>query len=161
MSTDTSNNNDMIEFDLNDLPELPEFVVWPAGSYNVEGVHFKKVDLTFSNEVIPAIEFKVKLDNINELKAANAVAPADGTTFSWNFPLAADTQEKTDQRLGALRRAVAPIAAAICSTSSVDIAAAIPGMKMLLTTTVYVKKGDKLAGEEDKMYSNLKSIVVL
>jgi hypothetical protein len=158
MTTETQ--NDMIEFDLNDLPELPEFVVWPAGSYDVEGVSLKKVDLTFGQDEVAALEFKVKLLKINELKVANSVAPAEGSEFSWNYPLHGDTDKLTERRLGTIKKLLGPIGDAIGSKSSVEIAQKIPGLQMLITTSVYVKAGNKLLGEEDKMYSNVRTVLV-
>lgn len=159
--TNNAQENEMIDFDLNDLPDLPAFVVWPAGSYNVEGVSLSKIDLNFGQEVIPAIELKVKLVKANEVKPATAEPPAEGSEFSWNYPLVADTEEATQKRLGALKRILAPIGQAFGTSSVPEIAAKFPGSSMLITTSVYVKKGDKLAGEDDRIYSNLKSLIMI
>jgi hypothetical protein len=159
-NTNTTATDEFI-FDLNDLPELPEFTPWPAGSYKCEGV-------SLSNEVVsfgavgdvPCVVITVKLKAINEVKPANAATPALETTMTWNYSLTGDDAEKEKLSQGRIRNLLAPFSAAFGTTLSNEIYAKFPGTTFTLVTNVRVKKGDKLAGEEDKHYSGIKSIIV-
>lgn len=159
MSTNTQSQE--IEFDLNDLPELPEFVNWPAGSYRVEGIKLGTEVVTFGQKGdIPCVTIKVKLLGINEIKPVDAAQPAEGSQMSWNFPLVGDDEEKTKFAQGRVRKILVPFAEAFGVTKNLEIYEKFTGTQFTLITNVRVVKGDKLAGEDDKSYSGIKNIII-
>lgn len=158
MSTNTQNQE--IEFDLNELPELPDFISWPAGSYKVEGVSLGTETITFGSKGdVVCVSLKVKLLEVNETKPVDATVPPVNSEQTWNFPLVGDDEEKTTMAQGRIRKLLTPLAQAFGTTKNLEIYQKFPGYRFTLITSVRVVKGDKLAGEEDKVYSGIKSII--
>jgi hypothetical protein len=144
-----------VEFDLNDLPELPEFVTWPAGSYEVEGVSLRTED---NEKMGKIIVFEVLLKTVNEVKPADAVLPAVETKQSWNFPFYGKDDRGTEFAQGRIRNILTPFAIAYGTANSQEIAAKFAGTKFTLITNVRTVKGKE--GEEDKTYSGIKSVII-
>jgi len=76
---------EMFEFSIDELPDLPEFINWPAGTYQVEGVSLKRRDITIGDDIRAALELTVKLESVVAFKPANATLPEVGATQSWSF----------------------------------------------------------------------------
>ena len=162
MSEQTQNQELDFEFDLSSLPDLPEYIKWPAGSYDCEVVSLRGEVVSMGSNDTPCVVLKVKLLNVNEVKPIDAKVPEIGTENTWNFPLTGrdDSEEAQERALGSVKRMMMPFAQAFGTTNNKEIYAKAVGTKIKLITSVSVKKGDAKAGEEDKIYSNVKNIIV-
>lgn len=144
-----------VEFDLNDLPELPEYVTWPAGSYEVEGVSLRTED---NDKIGKVMVLEVKLLGINETKPADATLPALETKQFWNFPFYGKDDRGTEFAQGRIRSVLTPFAMAYGTANSQEIAAKFAGTKFTLITNVRTVKGTD--GADDKTYSGIKSVII-
>jgi hypothetical protein len=160
MSENTQNQELDLEFDLNDLPELKPFVSWPAGSYDVTVESLRGEMVTMGSNDVPCVVFKVKLDAVKEVKPIDAATPEVGTSMSWNLPLDGDTEEALNRNQGRVRALLTPFAQAFGTTNNKEIYTKAAGTQARLITSVWVKKGDKAAGEEDRVYSQVKSVII-
>lgn len=142
--TDISN---LLDVNLDDLADLPEFVVPPAGAYNatVLSVEEKKIGEH------PAVEMKFKLIETLELASPTDAPVAPGTECSVSFML------DNEFGIGGLKAVLAPMKAALGTSTARETMAAAAGLSVMLVTKVRNGKGDNA----DKKYLGIHKIEVL
>lgn len=163
MTQSVENNNAelaMYDFSIDELPDLPEFVVWPAGVYKVEGVSLKAVSLGDKS----GLKLTVKLESVEAVKPADAKHPELGTEYSWNFLLEGKSDRATEFAQGKVKHLLAPFKVLTQGNGSLPaIAQVVPGAKFSVVTTVSVSKltdEQKAAGQEARVNSNLDNIIL-
>ena len=120
------NISSLLDLNLDDLDDLPEFVVPPAGSYSA-------VILSCEEKMIgthPAVEMKFKLLETMELANPSEVHVADGTECGVAFML------DNKYGVGDMKASLAPIKAALGTTSARETMAACKGLAILLVTKI-------------------------
>jgi hypothetical protein len=153
---------EMIEFDINDLPDMPVFEIWPVGTYDVEGISLDTVQITYGDNSEPAIELKVKLEKVQAIKPADAVAPEVGAVSSWEFRLTGKDERGTAYAQGRIKQLLAaflPLTGG--STSSTAVARAVPGSKLTIVTGIRLgklTKEQKAVGEQPRKYPYIDNI---
>jgi len=85
MATEILNDDQILDFDLDSLEDLPEFYNLPAGSYLVDGVSMhQEMHETFGTQVA----IKVKIVNTMELLHPETdTPPTEGLEVQWKFGL--------------------------------------------------------------------------
>jgi hypothetical protein len=152
----TANTNDLVDFDLDELEELPEFQVLPAGVYLVEGVSLTQpVSEKFGRQA----QVNIKVLATSELAHPETDTPiTDGTEFNWNAPLsnpdslfwikaAQDNIAKVTKALGGMYG----------TKSFVELAAKFPGTQFAL---VVANRSYKDTAGEVRKSANIKSVIV-
>ena len=168
MSAQEQNELEMFEFSLDELPDLPEFVTWPAGTYQVEGVSLKRRDVEIGNDVRPALELTVKLDAIVAFKPATATLPEIGATQSWSFFLEGKDERGSNFAQGRIKQVLAPFKVLTGGNGALpEIARVVPGAKFNIVTGIREEKLDKdererrlQSGETIKTYSDINNLFI-
>lgn len=146
--------NQMLDFNLDDLEDLPEFPVPPAGVYKLVGVSMT----TEQREKIgTTVVVKVKLLETLELKNPQTdVALPNGTEVEYSFPLnLPDSEQGTKFSQGGLKAITKPLAAFYGVPNFVALAEKFPGTEFSAVMTVRVNKDDK-----DIKYSGIKTVTI-
>jgi len=142
MSNETLNA--LLDAQLEDLADLPEFKVFPPGTH--------RVSVTFGTKEInqhPAVEMKMKMIDTVELANVSDETPAPGDECGVAFMLDNEFGQ------GNLKQVMLPLAAA-CGTGSIgETIQAANGMEVTVTTGLRADKNDK-----DKKYMSIKSLMV-
>jgi len=141
------NISSLLDANLDDLADLPEFVVPPAGAYmaTIVAITEKKVGEH------PAVEFKFRLDSTVELASATDAPVKDGTECGVAFML------DNEFGVGKLKAVMKPLQVA-CGTSTVrETMLAAKGCSIMLVTKVRSGKGDKA----DQKYLDVHKVEVL
>jgi Cys-tRNA synthase (O-phospho-L-seryl-tRNA:Cys-tRNA synthase) len=139
----------LLDMNLDELADLPEFVVPPAGAYQATLLSFESKKIGDH----PAIELKVRFDVVEELADKTEAAPAVGTESSVSYML------DNEFGVGALKALLKPLAAHFSTATANETMAASKGAQVLLVTTV--RKGKKGTDAEDKRYLGISKIAVL
>lgn len=147
MSTDNTAN--LLDENLDDLPDLPEFVVPPAGAYSAEILSCEEKKIGEH----PAVEMKFKLLETLELANASDAPIAPGTECGVSFML------DNEFGVGGLKAAMAPLKAALGTTSARETMAACKGATIMLVTKV--RMGKKGTDNEEKRYLGIHKIEVV
>jgi hypothetical protein len=162
MNAQANDELEMFEFSIDDLPDLPEFVTWPVGTYSVEGVSLKRRDIEIGDDTRAAIELTVKLESIVAFKPATATLPEVGSTQSWSFFLEGKDERSTNFAQGKIKQLMAPFKTLTGGSGSLpEIARTIPGAKFNIVTDIRTSKLSdeaKKNGEEAKVYSGIKNL---
>lgn len=160
MSDVNNKELEIYDFSIDDLPDLPDFVTWPVGTYQVEGVSLKA--RTVGENERSAIELTVKLEAIAAFKPANATLPDVGSQQSWTFFLEGNDERGTRFAQGKIKQLLAPFKALTGGNGELpEIAKVIPGAKFNIVTSVRSSKltaEQKASGEEAKVYSDIKNL---
>ena len=139
---------DFLNDNIEDAPEVPDFVTPPSGFYNLT---CQKIAMEKSEENKSAwVQVTWVIDAVNELAKADAEAPAIGSMFSERYYTAKKDGEKSDMGLGAMKKTFAPIAQAFGKSNWLEIFEAAQGAK--LSAKVTTKAGKKKTAEGDTMY---------
>jgi hypothetical protein len=161
MTTNTSNQTDILDFDLDALEDLPEFLVAPAGAYLLEGVSLGQIQDEKRGTIIVA---KFKVLATEELKSPETDKPiADGTALEYQFPLQLTNADGTPNERGtafvqgALKAVTKPLGAFFGVSKFGELAAKFPGTQVGAVLTVREYKD---RDGETRKQSNLKTIVV-
>lgn len=147
MTTDMT--ADLLDMNLDDLADLPEFLVPPAGAYRatILSCESKKIGDH------PAVEVKFRLDETLELSDPTEAPVAPGTETSTSF--------MTDNEfgVGALKAFLKPLSTAFQTSTSRETMAACKGAEIMLVTKV--RKGKKGTDKEDTRYLGIHKVEVL
>jgi len=145
MSNDNISN--LLDANLDDLDDLPEFVVPPAGAYNatILSIEEKKIGDH------PAVEMKFSLQETLELSNATDAPVAPGTECSVSFML------DNEFGVGGMKAALKPLQVALGTTSARETMEAAKGCSIMLVTKVRSGKGENA----DKKYLGIHKIEVL
>jgi len=145
MSIDNIAN--LLDSNLDDLADLPEFVVPPAGAYNatILSVEEKKIGGH------PAVEFKFRLNETMELASPSDAPVKPGTETSVAFML------DNEFGVGALKAVLAPIKVAAGTATTRETMEAAKRMDIMLVTKVRSGKGENA----DKKYLGIHKVEVL
>lgn len=151
-----ANTNDLVDFDLDEIEELPEFQVLPAGVYLVGGVSLTQ---PMSEKNGRQVQVNIKVLATSELAHPETDTPvADGTPFSWSAPLAnpeglfwikaaQDNIAKVTKGLGAMYG----------TKSFVELAQKFPGTQFAI---VVANRSYKDAAGEIRKSANIKTVIV-
>lgn len=140
----------ILDSQLDDLNDLPEFLVPPPGAYRatILSATEKKVGDH------PAVEFKFKLLETMELTNTDDTPVADGTETSIAYML------DNEYGVGNFKKFLAPIALATGASQAREVMAASVGLEVLLVTKLRVVKA-KVVGEEDRKYFDVSKVEVI
>lgn len=141
------NISSLLDANLDDLADLPEFVVPPAGAYNATIVSIEEKKIGEH----PAVEMKFKLMETMELANATDAPVAPGTETSVSFML------DNEFGVGAMKAALKPLQMATGATTARETMEAAKGMSILLVTKVRSGKGENA----DKKYLGIHKLEVL
>lgn len=141
--------NSLLDANLDDLADLPEFANFPAG------VHRCTVDIlqkTINNK--PAMEVKLTAIETVELSFAETDKPVNaGQTSSSAYFLDNEFGQ------GAFKKLVAPLASALGVSSIRDLIDAVAGTEVEAVTSF--RKGKAKAGETDvPVYFEIKKLII-
>ena len=143
----TDNISALLDSNLDDLADLPEFVTPPAGAYTA--TILSAVERKIGTH--DAVEFKFRLEETQELANAGDTPVQNGTETSVSFML------DNEFGVGALKEMMKPIKAHTGLASVRENMAAAKGLQVLLVTTVRSGKGENA----DKKYLGVKHLAVL
>ena len=145
MSND--NISSLLDANLDDLADLPEFVVPPAGAYHatILSIEEKKIGEH------PAVEMKFSLQETLELSNATDAPVAPGTECSVSFML------DNEFGVGGMKAALKPLQVALGTASARETMEAAKGCSIMLVTKVRSGKGENA----DKKYLGIHKIEVL
>lgn len=137
----------LLDSNLDDLADLPEFVVPPAGAYNatILSIEEKKIGEH------PAVEAKFSLQETVELASASDAPVASGTECGVSFML------DNEFGVGGMKAFLKPLQVHLGTTSARETMAAAKGMSILLVTKVRSGKGENA----DKKYLGISKVEVL
>jgi hypothetical protein len=141
------NISSLLDSNLDDLADLPEFVVPPAGAYNATILSIEKKEIGEH----PAVEMKFKLNETMELASASDAPVAAGTECGVSFML------DNEFGVGSMKAALKPLQVAFGTNSVRETMEAAKGANIMLVTKVRNGKGDKA----DKKYLGVQKIEVL
>jgi hypothetical protein len=139
----------LLDSNLDDLADLPEFKVPPAGAYNATILSIEEKEIGSH----PAVEMKFKLLETLELASPTDAPVENGTECGVAFML------DNEFGVGALKAALKPLATAFGTSTSRETMAAAKGASIMLVTKV--RQGKKGTDSEDKTYLGLHKIEVL
>jgi len=143
----TDNLSALLDANLDDLADLPEFVVPPAGAYNATILSCEEKKIGDH----PAVEMKFKLMETLELASASDAPVAAGTECGVSFML------DNEFGVGGMKAALAPLKHALGTTSARETMAGCKGMNIMLVTKVRSGKGEN----SDKKYLGIHKIEVM
>jgi hypothetical protein len=141
------NTASLLDQDLDDFADLPEFVVPPAGAYNATVISCEQKKIGTHD----AVEIKFRLLETLELASPTDAPVKDGTECGVSFML------DNEFGVGGLKAVLAPIKVAAGTVSARDTMAASVGMTVLLVTKVRSGKGENA----DKKYLGIHKLEVL
>ena len=147
--------NTMIDFDLADLADLPEFQLPPAGAYTLEGVIIETVE---REKIGTVVVVKAKVISTDELKNEADTPVADGSILDWSFPLQLATEQATKFAQGGLKVFTKPLAQYYGVGKFSELVEKFPGTQFNAILTVRVKAGKD--GAEDQKFSGVKAITI-
>lgn len=142
--TDTTNLDSLLDGTLDDLADLPEFKVFPAGAHRCT-MKFERKEIGTH----PAMELKLTLLETMELKEADEVAPNPGTESSVAFML------DNEFGVGNLKKILKPLAEHLGITKVSDIIAESAGLEVLVVTKIRQNK------EKTQNYLDVVSLQVI
>ena len=143
------NISSLLDSNLDDLADLPEFVTPPAGAYNATILSIEEKLIG----VNPAVEFKFKLMETMELANTTDTPVANGTECSVAFML------NNEFGVGNLKAALKPLQTHLGTTTARETMEAAKGMSVLLTTTV--RKGKAGTDKADQRYLGIHRIAAI
>lgn len=141
------NISSLLDANLDDLADLPEFVVPPAGAYNATILSIEEKKIGDHQ----AVEMKFKLQETLELASATDAPVAPGTECAVAFML------DNEFGIGGMKAALAPLKAALGTNTARETMEAAKGCSIMLVTKVRSGKGDN----SDKKYLGIHKIEVL
>ena len=139
----SDNLDAILDSTLDDLADMPAFVVPPAGAYNIT---FAETSVKKINDK-PAVEFKLRFDATVELNDANDTPVADGTENNVTYFLDSEFGQ------GALKEVLKAMLEVTGGGSLREQIAALKGAQALAITSVRKDKKDS-----EKKYLQLKSV---
>ena len=139
----------LLDSNLDDLPDLPEFVVPPAGAYNttILDITEKKIGEH------PAVEVKFRFDATIELANPSDEAIKDGTECSVAYML------DNEFGVGGLKALLKPLGAALGTATSRATMEGAKGMQVMVVTKV--RNGKKGTDKEDQRYLSIAKLEVM
>jgi hypothetical protein len=125
--------DDLLDMNLDDLADMPEFLVPPAGAYLATIVGIVKKDINKH----PAFEATFRITDVVELADPTDTPPAPGTETSTAFMM--------DNELGqgSFKEFIKPIAQQLNMSKVSEVVEAAKGLQIMLVTVVRHKKDDK------------------
>lgn len=149
--------NALLDGTLDDIADLPEFVVPNAGTYEATILKFEPKEI---NEQT-AIDFQLRFDNLLEA--------ADGNDEPQTLPIEAGTaffllnDDGTPNELGQgqWKEVMKAISDHVEGTTNTEKMASAVGLQVVVTTGVRVHKEDKKKAKADqRRYMQLKQVIV-
>lgn len=139
---------DILDMQLEDLADLPEFVTPPAGAYRALILSYKLSDDK------ARLELKFKLLETLETSDPDATRVADGTEVNYSIMLGNNFTE------GNLKMINTPIGVATGATTNRAVMEASAGLEVLILTTIRTVK-DKTDSSIERQYFGIKSLEVI
>ncbi len=122
--------DDILDQNLDDLADMPEFVVPPAGAYNASILSVEEKEINDH----PAVEVKFRFLETLELANESDTPVANGTEASTSFMM------DNEFGVGAFKELLKPIQTATGLAKTREIVAAMPGMQVMVVTKVRFNK---------------------
>lgn len=140
-----SNVNDLLDATLDDLEDLPEFEVYPAGAHRVSvSTSMKEVGGK------SAVEMRFKYLECLELSNSDDIPPKEKDECSVLFML------DNEFGRGAMKKALTPIGAALGTRTIREVIEQCKDVECAIVTSIRKDKNDP-----DKKYLNLKELAVV
>lgn len=137
----------LLDSNLDDLADLPEFVVPPAGAYNATIISYEEKKIGEH----PAVEMKFRLNETLELSNPTDAPVKQGTECGVSFML------DNEFGVGGLKAVLAPLKAALGTNSVRETLEACKGANIMLVTKVRAGKGENA----DKKYLGIHKVEVV
>jgi hypothetical protein len=140
----------ILDSQLEDLADVPEFLTPPAGAYraNIISITEKRESEN------PTVIVKLKLLETLELIDSTATPVADGTETQVQYTLNNEYGE------GNFKKLLIPLSTATGETKTRAIMAAAAGFEVVIVTTIRTSKS-KTVGEEDRKFLGISKLEVL
>jgi hypothetical protein len=142
--TTTTDFDSILDMQLDDIADLPEFKVFPAGAHRVT-IKFEKKEINKH----PAMELKLKLIETVEMVQPDEVAPAAGTESSVAFMM------DNEFGMGKFKEVLKPLAAHLGFSRVSEIIEQSADMECLVVTKVRQNK------EKTQNYLDIVSLQVM
>jgi hypothetical protein len=142
--TTTTNLDSILDMQLDDIADLPEFKVFPAGAHRVT-IKFDKKEINKH----PAMELKLKLIETVEIVDPSEIAPAAGTESSVAFML------DNEFGVGKFKEVLKPLAAHLGLSQVSEIIEQSADMECLVVTKIRTNK------EKTQNYLDIVSLQVM
>lgn len=136
--------NALLETSLDDLADLPEFLVYPPGAY--------RVSVELASKMVgehPSIEAKFKVLEVRELSDATAVPPELGAESSMLF------QMDNEFGQGKFKEFQKPLRDATGAANLAQLIELTKGMEFTIVTGIRQDKKDK-----EKFYLDVKKVIL-
>ena len=143
------NLSSLLDANLDDLVDLPEFVVPPAGAYNATILDFAEKKIGDH----PAVELKFRLNETMELANPTDAPIKNGLETSVSFLL------DNEFGVGGMKALLTPLKVALGTNTSRETLEGGKGMSVMLVTKV--RSGKKGTDSEDKKYLQVHKVEVL
>ena len=127
----------ILDSSLEDFADLPEWVIPPAGTYNVTLVGLGSKAINDK----PVLELKLIINSVEELSDPSATPPADGSEVSQAFFMSSEFGQ------GAFKKVTANLREATGVNTTRELMEAVKGMECIL-----ISKTRKDKNDPDKVY---------
>lgn len=156
--TELNQFDDFLNDDIENAPEVADFVTPPSGYYNLT---LTKIDMDKAEDSLAEwVKVTWTIDCTEELAKADAEQVKDGSLFSEMFFTKTKDGKASDMGRGALKKVFAPIAAQFGKTQWAEIFEAAVGAKVRAKITT--KAGKKKTADGNVMYfSNTSDVSML
>lgn len=138
-------DSSILDMELDDLADLPEFKVFPPGAYTVT-ISWEEKEINKN----PSLELGLKLIAVQELADVSDVPPNEGDECSALFNLS------NEYGVGNLKKILKPLKEHFGVGRTGDLIEASQGAECLVVTKLRADKNDK-----DKKYMDIVSLTVL
>jgi hypothetical protein len=154
-----NNQADLLDFDLDALEDLPEFLTLPAGSYMLEGISLGQDQVEKLGTVV---KLKAKILQTVELKNPETDKPVDdGTEYEWGWPLTIpDNERATAFSQGQLKIVTKALGNFYGVKTFKELAEKFPGTQFAAVTTVREDKKNLDDDGKPRKYSGIKMVVI-
>ena len=139
---------DLLNENIEDAPEVPDFVTPPSGFYKltIQDVKMEKVE----DSPMQFVKVLYVIDEVVELAKADAEAPAVGSLFSESFFTVGKDGKRSDIGIGNMKKAFQCVATTYGVSSWADIFERAIGAK--ISSKVVTKAGKKKTADGNVMY---------
>lgn len=151
--------DDLLDGTLDDLADMPEFVVPHAGSYIADIVAFERKEINEKVGVELKLRFKELLEaaDPSEVEESPQTMPIEASTMFFFYN---DDGTKNELGQGQFKNIVAAMKEAVGGSTNSEVMANSVGAEVAVTTTVRVHKEDKKkALKEQRRYMGIKLLV--
>lgn len=150
-------NNELLDFNLDELEDLPEYVTVPTGHYRVEGIELGQ---TKTEDNVYAFA-KVKILGTLELHIPTDTPPEDGIELNFSCPLSASGDENQQKsvkfRQGEFKILTSALSQAFGVRTFVEL---VPKFKASQFEMIIKRRSYKDKDGETKLSNTIKAVIV-